>query len=463
MANRIVHRSVALLAVLGLAAVPALGQQRDAAIAGEGELYQVQEGAYGDLFPQQGLGDAASSALALDVTYPDQSKERLLVPGTESTDVDSNPSILFESQSRTLYVLWKSQHNYIHSLLNVIGYHDGEWTDPVEISGSPFGWKSDPEFAVTRDTFQAEEDDGSLRSWTRTVIHLLWWEEGANGEAVPYYSPVTLIDGKYVGWNSVYRLDDLLASALGSAAPAPLNPAVARAQRIEAGSNAQSATLGFVSPSTGELVSVTLGLLPGEVTSISDKIRAQIDVLGRMSTSRPVIADKVRAQIDVLGSKLGLHPGLTDYLAEKIHEEILAASPTEPGAHLADRVRAQIDVLGARMTGGHLIERSSGDPALLVVDLPADEAGVSAPPSQVGVLVTAVRPAPATGSDDVSLHLSRNGREALVSWLNDGVVYYRESQGAGWSAPHPLRLGPNLDLARAQQILDQRADERGVE
>jgi hypothetical protein len=62
-----------------------------------------------------------------------------------------------------------------------------------------------------------------------------------------------------------------------------------------------------------------------------------------------------------------------------------------------------------------------------------------------------------------AVYLSRNGRQAVVSWIDEGVVNYRESRGDGWSDTRQLRLGDELDLGRAREILERRADERSDE
>lgn len=464
MSYRILRQSVPLLLALGLVALPAFGQQRNAAVGAQGELYQVRAGTYGELFPGQGLGDPASSALALDVTYPDQSRERLLVPGTETEDVDSNASVLFESQSDTLFLLWKTEKGRIHTWLTVVGFHDGVWGQPIEVSGNLFGWKSDPQFAVTRDTFRTIEDDGTLQTRTRTVIHLLWWEEVNVAEPVPFYAPVTLIDGEYTGSNQVYRLDELLAGALGSPNPVAPNFDLARAQKIEAGANSHSATVGFVDPSNGQLVSATLQPIPGEVGSLADRIRHQIVDVGRQLTAGQsgVLATRIRDQVIELGTRLGFHPSVTDYLAAQVFSGISDAGPAEPVESLGDRIRHQIIDVGARLTGGGLGRISTKD-SLLTADLPEAQNETAGPAGQIRILVTSVVPSPATGSDQLALHLSRNGRQAIVSWLQDGAVYYLESQARGWSTPRTLHLRAGLDLAHARQLLDQRAEERGVE
>lgn len=463
MSTRRLPRHAATLLVLGfglvLAAAPAQGTGRDAAIGSEGELYVVREGAYGELFPESGLADPSHAVLALDVVRSDQSIDRLLVPGTETLDVEDSASLLFEDRSATVFLLWQTRVNLIHSRLSLIGYQGGRWTDPIEISGNPFGWKSAPQFTTTKDAYEVLDGDGVLRTITRTVAHLIWAEEGYETPLI-LYTPVVWLDGRYAGWNPVYSLSEL---ALGSSGGAPVasNSALAAAPRIETGKNAESAVVGFVHGDSGELVSITVELLPGEITFIADRVRNQISDLGRqyLPGQPTVLADKVRNQISDLGNRLGLHPGVTSYLAEKSHAEVLAGAAQGPSA-LAERVRNQISDLGSRITDrgfGRLSEKSS----LKVLELPNSLAdGVTAPTNLLRVLRASARTVPATGTEKVVVHLSQNGREAVVAWSVEGAVLYRESQGAGWSAPRRLRLADDLDLARAHEILARRADER---
>jgi hypothetical protein len=421
----------------------------------------VREGLYGDLFPGHGLADPANAALAVDVVRPDQTRKRLLVPSTETADSEDSASILFEDQSGTLFVLWQTRVNVIHSRLSLIGLRDDQWTEPIEISGNPFGWKSSPQLAVTRDTFRTEESDGSLRTWARTVAHLLWWEDGSAGEAVAHYSPVTLLDGVYTGWNPVYTLDGLALAPKATSLPI-VNSALAQAPRIESGRNGQSVVIAFISAESGDLMTVSAEILPGEIVAIADAIRHQIIDVGRelLPGNPAALADKVRHQIIDVGRRLGLHPSVPAYSAQQAASEILASPPGEKPATLAERVRHQIIDVGARMTDRGL-DRSSAARRLQILE--TSNNGTGAPPNVIRWNEASVRPAPQTGGQDNALFLSPNGREVLVSWLEDGVVYYRESRGAGWSDIRPLRLGNGLDLGRAREILERRADDRSDE
>jgi len=85
-----------------------------------------------------------------------------------------------------------------------------------------------------------------------------------------------------------------------------------------------------------------------------------------------------------------------------------------------------------------------------------------APPNLIRLSRASLRPAPETGEGENALFLSQDGREAVVSWQErSDLIYYRESRGEGWSGLRSLRLGEGLDLAKAREILAQRAHERG--
>ena len=450
------------LVVLGLAlaAAPARGAERDAAVSSDGALYVVREGTYGELFPGQGLADPGNSALAIDVVSPTEGSRRLLVPGTETSDVEDSASIFFEDQSGTLFVLWQSRVTVIHSRLNLIGLRSEEWTAPIETSGNPFGWKSSPQLAVTRDTFHTQESDGSLRTWTRTVVHLVWWEDGPSGEVLVLYSPVTLLDGTYTGWNPVYRLDEFDLGA-GIASPAAMNLPLAQAPRIEAGRNAQSVVAAFVLPGSGQLVTAALEVLPGEISFIADKVRNQIIEVGRQYPDQPkVVAGKVRNQIIEVGNRIGLHPSISAYAAQVAAEEIEASSTTKPSS-LAEKVRNQIIEVGARITDRGLTRVKATQRLEILETSNGEVAG--APPNHLRVVEASNRPAPQTGKKENALFLSLSGGEVLASWVEDGAVYYRESRGQEWTDARPLRLDGEIDLARAREILARRADERSDE
>lgn len=457
---------LATLACLAPAA-PALGAEGGSATVGAGgELFQVRAGSYGDLFPDQGLAAAGNTALALEIVRPDRPAELLLVPDTEGEDVEDSASVLFEDDSETLFVLWQTRVNTIHSQLNLIGYQNGAWTESIEISGNPFGWKSSPQLAVTRDSFESEAEDGTPRTWTRTVLHLVWWEKGSPGPQV-LYTPVVLIDGEYTGWNPVYRLEDLALSE-GTPLAAP-HPVLGQAPRIEAGMNGQSVVIGFVPAAGGELVTVALELLPGEISSLAEKIRHQIIDVGRQvrdAEGPSGLGRKIRHQIIDVGARLKLHPGVSSYIAEQVYDRIVAQAPDRPMVAIAGEIRHQIIDVGAHVTDRGF-DRLSAASVYQVVELPegdrTDEAGVTAPPDLIRVIRASSRPVPRTdAATPHTLYLSDDGKGVVVSWSDGETLHYQESTASGWSDVRTLRLGSDLDLARAQALLERRADGRAA-
>src|SRR5437763_12031721 len=159
----------------------ALAADRQAALGDSGEVYLVRTGNYGDLFPGGTATDGKNPVLALDIVRPGQDSQRLLVPGTDGPDVESSPFELYESSSGALFLVWQSQVNSISPVLYLRSYQAGTWSPVIRITGNPFALKSSPQFAITHDTYDILAADGTYNTVPRTILHLIWWEEAANG------------------------------------------------------------------------------------------------------------------------------------------------------------------------------------------------------------------------------------------------------------------------------------------
>jgi len=457
------YSALSLLCAALCFALPAAAQSPETAVGAEGEVYSIHQGAYGELFPGVGLVPEENSVLALEIARQTEPSELILVPGTESADEEDSASLLFEDDTETLFVLWQTKKNLIHSWLNLSGYSEGTWTEVAEITGNPFGWKSSPQLEISRDSFHTEEPDGTLRTWKRTVAHLIWWEESLAGPEV-FYSPVVLIDGSYIGWNPVYKLEDLVAATAGPA-PREINLPLAEATKVEAGKDRQSVVVGFVHKGTGEVISLSIDTIPGELSYVADKIRNQIIDVGRtLFPDQPsALADKVRNQIIDVGLRCGMHPAIATYAADQAQASVAAASPRVPIESLADDIRNQIIDVGARLP-----ERGIGHEAAIskiqVVEVERPATGGSAangsPTNLIRVIRAATRATPETGTTENHLYLSPSGEDALVAWSEDGQIFYRESRGEGWSTVRRLGIGVGVDQGLAWKILETRAHER---
>ena len=98
--------SLLLAGAVGVSAAPA-AERGQIALGSNGELYSVYSGAYGELFPQSSGAPAEASVLALEIAYPGEQTQRLLVPGTDDAfgDLEGSSSLVFEDQSGTVFLL----------------------------------------------------------------------------------------------------------------------------------------------------------------------------------------------------------------------------------------------------------------------------------------------------------------------------------------------------------------------
>lgn len=460
---RHIFRSLFLGLAVVVAASPILGEAHDVTLGANGELFRVRSGSYADLFPGSNPAVAANLVLALDVTNPQAgggtTTQRLLIPGTGGNDVESSPSLFFEQSSNSIFLVWESRINPLHSVLYLTSLSNGAFGDLVQISGDRYSFKSSPQIAVSRDTFELVDADGNPQRHVRTVVETVWWETtGSEDRAV--YAPVVLIDGTYLGWNPAFLLDELA----GSEGPRVVELPTAlhlHAPSIHLGDGG-AAVATFVNSETGRLNTVEIDVLPVDLSDIAARVRAKILTYPRIPSPVSILADAARAQILEVGSRL--HPSIRGYLADSTYAKIIeVASRLNPGQvrRLGDAARAQILDVGAETLGGrggrqqNLIYRITE-----VMATPNAEPTVDEPGHALAVNTAADLPIPDTGDSVPRVHTSAHGDSLLVSWEQDDKILYRESTEDGWTDVLSIELGPNMTREQAEQILAHRARNR---
>jgi hypothetical protein len=449
---------LAALALLAAAAVHA--DQRLVALGGDGELYRVLAGRYGELFTDGGT-PADNPVLAVEVVRPGQPPTRLLVPGTEGTDVEGTPAIVYEQAVDSLFLVWESRINNIHSQIKLARLGADGWAESVHLPGEYFSLKTAPSLAFTRDSFVGFDDAGNPVVHSRTIYHVVWWEEAGAGNRV-VYCPYVLVDGAYIGWSPIFDLNDLDFGP--PAAGALPTEELTRTPAIRAGKDGKSVVVGLVDPASGQLVELEIEVVPGELGGLAEAIRGDLEGFLAASPEATLgnLADRARVQIIEIGHRLGMHPGVVSYVADATAGAIAAAGD-QPRNELADRARVQIIEIGFRMAGQGLAPAPDDLPGWLMEfpneENPGGPAGELPLHSLHGQL-TAARPIPEIGAGPTALYLSRDGKQALVSWSAGNQVLYRESTGGGWSEVHRLDLNAELTLAQAQAILSQRTRDR---
>jgi hypothetical protein len=460
-------RATTLLAAAGLLlAGGAAAADRQTVLGGNGAVYAVAAGSYGALFAGGSAAAAGDTVLALDVARPDAAVERLLVPKTAGGEVEDSPALVYEEASDSLFLVWRSIVNQIHPVLYLASYKDGEWGEVLEVVGNPFAAKSAPQLAVTRDEFRFAGADGFERTARRTVLHLVWWEAGGDGDRINY-APILLLDGAYVGWNPIYSLGELDRPAV-EATIGGVTDQLLQAPRVQAGRNDHSVIVSFANPATGRLLVVEATLLAGELSALADGLRAHI-IGGGVTAGADLtaLADVLRAHI--IGGGYRLHRGLLTFIGDDLRAHIIGGGKKYAGAAksaVADAARTRVIEAGAGVLE-HGVQAATaaataGEPAVERIEELAQE-GETATAGPVPLLqlrVLANRPAPHTGAAPTTIYSAVDGRAMLIAWVMGPEIRYIETQGAGWSPILRLVTSEAFSFEQAWKVLERRIHSR---
>ena len=464
--NRILHTSICALG-LGLALAAAAFASHDSALGSDGTIYQVRTGLYGDLFPTGKATDKTSMVVALDVTKPGAPAQRLLVPGTDGSEVESSPSVVFEDDSQTVFLLWESAIN-VHPVLELSGFDGTGWLPSITVTGNPFAVKTSPQFVITRDSYDLTDAGGNTTTRHRTILHLMWQEPGAGPQMRTLYSPVIINDGQYIGWNPLYELDDFLPAVPAGAAAADVQTAVSGAPLIQGGRDERTVVAAYTSTARGQMATVEIDVLPEQLMQLADKARSHIVDIGRTSypNDLPGMAEKARSHIVDIGR--AFHPEISTSMADQVRADILADTSGDLTS-LAEKARSHIVDIGAKLSGRGLRPTSGDDQDAQIVEVdgsPIAQAAAAPPDATqapyhlLQIRTVSTWPAPRVGPGTVKVFVSQSGADLIVSWAQGDRVLYRNSQAGGWSDPRTLLFSDSLNLEKSYDILDQRIRNR---
>jgi hypothetical protein len=449
--------------VLGLAVpLAGLAQGQDVALGSDGTVYQARAGLYGDLFPT-GKGVAPSNpVIALDVTKPGGVTQRLLEPDSVGAGIDSSPSVVFEDDSQTAFVLWESEIN-IHPVLELSGFDGTNWAKAITVVGNPFASKTSSQFTITRDSYDLTDVNGVSSTHHRTILHLIWQEVGAANVLETFYTPIVLNDGMYLGWNPVYNLDDLmqLPASSGLAALAAPQPTLLSAPIVQAGRDARTIVIAYTSSPLAQLATVEIDVLPEQLMQLSDDARSHIIDIGHDTypSDLATLAEKARSHIIDIG--VAFEPEVVQSIADQVQSQILTDTSGDLPT-LAGKARSHIIDIGAKLANRGLRSASTNAPVAQLVEVDSAPSSTTlqdanqTPYSLFQVRVPASLPAPRVGPGVVKMFVSQSGENMIVSWAQSDRVLYRNSQPNGWSDPKTLLFSSNMDINKAYQILGQR-------
>lgn len=450
---------------LGLCFAPAgLAADHETALGSGGEVYMVRTGTYGTLFPEKRDYPRDNAVLALDIQKPDAPLQRLLVPGTGGAESEIMPSVVFEDDSQTVFLLWGSVIN-IHPILELAGFDGTQWSKTIDVVGNPFAFKTSPQFAITRDSYEEAGPDDSTVTRHRTILHLIWQEENAASQLQTFYTPLVMKDGVHIGSNPVYNLDDNLpesATAI-SAVSVDVSGALVRAPVVQNGRDDRTVVITHTS-ATGQLVTLEVDVLPEQLGRLAEGARSHIIDLGArlFPQDLPTLAEKCRSHIIDLGA--AFHPEVIQSIADQVKAQILAGDPAGL-LSLAEAARSHIIDLGAKLSRRGLRSVNGADATAKIVEIddPADQSPsgpVNAGASLLQFRVISAFPVPAGAPGAVRIFTSQTGENLIVSWAQTDRVVYRNSRNSGWSDLKEIRFSDSLNLDKAYNILDQKVRNR---
>ncbi|GEM_PF-1405217 len=459
------YGAVALVALL----VGGVAQAEDSAplLGKSGDIYKVTVGTYSELFADGTEASADAEVLRLEARRGSGTVEHHLVPGSEADDSDKTPSLSFDASTGQLYVVWSSNNDSTLTRINLASFDGTEWADTIEVSGNIYSNKSAPRLAVTHDRFELAEGS-SGESSTRTVLHVVWSEDTADGEKV-MYAPVVLIDGELAStWRRVHRLNDYVSQDLmdepfGGQVPASL----LKAPTVDTASEANAVVIGFADSASGALVQLELSTPATELSELAGSLADHLEstnLCQRLEDEEPdaitTVAEAARVHIVVFGRRI--RSRVLAPLAQDVENVLVerAADLCDEGGltSVSSAARVHIVVFGARSQAGDLLEEATGGDShvLLAAAQPVGDDYVQ---HLARLQVKSERAAPTIGSGQPTIFVSPEGTGAVVAWENGSAMTYVETDPAtgAWSESFSLQVGDDLSSSEAYSILRDRA------
>lgn len=451
----------ALLLLLLLGAVPAsAAESRTGTLGTGGEVYLAQVVSVSQVFaPSQAAGDPL--VLALKVLRSGEDPEWIRVPESEGVNPNASFFILHEEMSDTLFVVWEGRIGS-HPVIQLASYHDGTWSDTSLISENIWSLKGFPQLAITRESFEVEDEDGSVRTVQRTLLHIVWWEETAEGDRT-LYRPLILENGKLRALGQAYVLNDLAAEAVAIDAETP-QEALIRHPSVQVQDGGKAVLVTFADPASRKILVLNIGPLPAGLGLLGDDAYGYVSGLDPPGPEGETIASfagKVRAHIVIVGHRYRLNPASVQQMADEVLSAVsdsLSENPHMDLRSLAGVVRAHIVIVGARMSG-ETLDQFVPSAATSVIRIGLEDEQAPAPISDAPVLVrltvASELPAPAAGAGKTHLFASPQGRELILAWETATGVQFRKASHGTWSPVQDMPTGPELDLPRALLLLEQ--------
>ncbi len=224
---RLLRLLPALALAAGLAALPEAVSASSAVLAKDGTLYEVFPTTYGAVVGAMADPNANLPILALRTTPSGGTPTLQVVEGTLDGDVEGSESIEFEEETQTVFLVFTKQQS-LYRGVTVSLLQGGLWSTQQLLPAPGYTLAMNPKMVLSRQKYidTASPNPAAWAEKWRSVVSVVWWEEGAISQAK--YAALFVEDGALNrDFITSYNLNDL-SGVSGSTSAAGLAPSTYR-------------------------------------------------------------------------------------------------------------------------------------------------------------------------------------------------------------------------------------------
>jgi len=256
---------------------------RDVLITADGTVYSI-------ISEPSENGQDASLALTVQA---DGKTTRSVVPDSVANGVNARPTLAYDAESKTLFVVWMRMPNATSSELLIAGYQNDKWRPAVAIDYKR-ALRYNLSVGITRRVQQLQRD-GTIEDGAALVLHAAWWEQGGENEG-PRYAVMGL-GGGTVSEPDIHDMTEFIADGDAKAElDETFNHDFLRHVAVLEGPTPNAVDVVFADPHTRNFYRATLkpiadvrihipvGARPGGTPKLGGPKSLSIDWSGRTST-----------------------------------------------------------------------------------------------------------------------------------------------------------------------------------
>jgi hypothetical protein len=162
-----------VIAFVATAAFAADAADRDVLILTDGTVYSIEAVPY---------EDGLTSSLVLTTQAGGKTSTSVIPESTSG--VNGLPTLAYDADSKTLYVVWMRASNEARNELLVAGYSHGKWDGAIRIDSKAVV-RSNLSIRFTRQVMTLMRD-GTFADAPALILHAAWWEKDTTTEGAHY-------------------------------------------------------------------------------------------------------------------------------------------------------------------------------------------------------------------------------------------------------------------------------------